>query len=249
MRPPTRYPILRDFPQADELNDQRARSLKPVTMSKLRILLADDHETVREGLKLILGAQPDMEVVGEAGDGHKAVEEAQKLLPDVVVMDVSMPGMNGLKATQKLHECCPEVKILALTRHKDDGYLQQLLRAGASGYVLKQSPSAELVHAIRAVARGGKYLDPAVAGTLMGTFSDQPALRSESKGKGNLSDRETEVLRLIAWGYSNKEIAARLDLSVKTVEVHKANAMKKLGMQGRIDIVRYSVLQGWLEET
>jgi two-component system response regulator NreC len=222
-------------------------SLKKVAMSTLRILLADDHETVREGLKLILGAQSDMEVVGEAGDGHKAVEQAQKLLPDVVVMDVSMPGLNGLKATQKITEACPQVKILALTRHKDDGYLQQLLRAGASGYVLKQSPSAELVHAIRAVARGGKYLDPAVAGTVMGTYSDQPTLRRESKA--SLTDRETEVLRLIAWGYSNKEIAAQLDLSVKTVEVHKANAMKKLGMQGRIDIVRYSVLQGWLEET
>ena len=216
-------------------------------MSKLRILLADDHETVREGLKLILGAQADMEVVGEAGDGHKAIEQAQKLLPDVVVMDVSMPGLNGLKATQKLAETCPQVKVLALTRHKDDGYLQQLLRAGASGYVLKQSPSAELLHAIRAVARGGKYLDPAVAGAVMGTFSDQPNLRRESKA--SVTDREAEVLRLIAWGYSNKEIASQLDLSVKTVEVHKANAMKKLGMQGRIDIVRYSVLQGWLEET
>lgn len=216
-------------------------------MRKLRVLLADDHETVREGLKLIIGAQSDMEIIGEVGDGHAAVEEAQKLLPDVVVMDVSMPRLNGLKATQKLHECCPEVKILALTRHKDDGYLQQLLRAGASGYVLKQSPSVELLHAIRAVANDGKYLDPSVAGKVMGKFSDQPILSRESKA--SLTDRETEVLRLIAWGYSNKEIAARLDLSVKTVEVHKANAMKKLGMQGRIDIVRYSVLQGWLEET
>ena len=216
-------------------------------MNKIRVLLADDHETVREGLKLIIGAQSDMEIIGEVADGRGAIELAQKLLPDVVVMDISMPGMNGLKATQKLNECCPEVKVLALTRHKDDGYLQQLLRAGASGYVLKQSAPAELLHAIRAVATGGKYLDPAVAGRVMGTFKDQPALGRESKA--SLSDREEEVLRFIAWGYSNKEIAARLDLSVKTVEVHKANAMKKLGMQSRIDIVRYSVLQGWLEET
>jgi len=216
-------------------------------MNKLRILLADDHATVREGLKLIIGAQSDMEIVGEVGDGRAAIELAQKLLPDVVVMDVSMPGMNGLKATQKLNECCPEVKILALTRHKDDGYLQQVLRAGASGYVLKQSPPAELLHAIRAIGNGGKYLDPTVAGKVMGNFLEPPTLRRESKA--NLTDRETEVLRLIAWGYSNKEIAARLDLSVKTVEVHKANAMKKLGMNSRIDIVRYSVLQGWLEET
>lgn len=216
-------------------------------MGKLRVLLADDHQTVLEGLKLIIGAQSDMEVVGEAGDGRAAVELAQKLLPDVVVMDVSMPGMNGLKATQKLNECCPDVRILALTRHKDSGYLQQLLRAGASAYVLKQSPAMEMLHAIRAIANGGKYLDPAVAGRVMGTFSDQPILRGDSKA--NLTEREIEVLRLIAWGYSNKEIAARLDLSVKTVEVHKANAMKKLGMQSRIDIVRYSMLQGWLEET
>ena len=216
-------------------------------MSKLRILLADDHETVREGLKLIIGAQSDMEVIGEVGDGQAAVEQAQQLRPDVVVMDVSMPGMNGLKATQKLRERCPEVKIVALTRHKDDGYLQQLLRAGAAGYVLKQSPPAELLHAIRAIAAGGKYLDPSVAGKVMGTFSESSFFRRESNA--NLTDRETEVLRLIAWGYSNKEIAARLDLSVKTVEVHKANAMKKLGMRSRIDIVRYSVLQGWLEET
>lgn len=247
MRPPTRPSTLRDSPQAREPNDQLPRSFAQNTMTPIRVLLADDHETVREGLKHILGTHSDVEIVGEAGDGHKAIEQAQKLSPDVVVMDVSMPGLNGLKATQKITETCPKVKVLALTRHKDDGYLQQLLRAGASGYVLKQSPSAELVHAIRAVARGGKYLDPAVAGTLMGSFSEQPTLRSDSKG--HVTDREEEVLRLIAWGYSNKEIAAQLDLSVKTVEVHKANAMKKLGMQGRIDIVRYSVLQGWLEET
>ena len=217
-------------------------------MTRLRILLADDHETVREGLRLIIGGQSDMEIVCEVGDGRAAVEEAERMRPDVVVMDVSMPKLNGLKATQKLKECCPEVHILALTRHKDDGYLQQILRAGASGYVLKQSPSAELLHAIRSIAAGGKYLDPAVAGKVMGTFADHsPSLRGGPSV--NVSDREGEVLRLIAWGYSNKEIASRLGLSVKTVEVHKANAMKKLGMQSRIDIVRYSVLQGWLEET
>ncbi|HKO97799.1 MAG TPA: response regulator transcription factor [Pyrinomonadaceae bacterium] len=216
-------------------------------MARLRILLAEDHETVREGLRLIIGAQDDMEIVGEVGDGRAAIEQTKKLLPDIVVMDVSMPQINGLKATQKLRETCPNVKVLALTRHKDDGYLQQIVRAGASGYVLKQSPSAELLHAIRAIAAGGKYLDPAVAGKVMGTYADQ---QETARGPvANVSDRESEVLRLIAWGYSNKEIAARLGLSVKTVEVHKAHAMKKLGMQSRIDIVRYSVLQGWMEET
>lgn len=213
-------------------------------MARMRILIAEDHATVREGLKLIIGAQSDMEVVGDAGDGRTAVALAQKLLPDIVLMDLSMPGLNGIKATAKLKESCPEVHVLVLTRHQDDGYLQQMLRAGASGYVLKQSPPAELLHAIRAVAKGGKYLDSAVAGKMMGSYAGKNIVASERSGE--LSDRETEVLRLISWGHSNKDIAARLDLSVKTIEAHKANAMKKLGMNSRIDIVQYAVLQGWL---
>lgn len=213
----------------------------------VRVLIAEDHATVREGLKLIIDAQSDFEVIAEAEDGRTAVELAQSLLPDVVLMDISMPRLNGLKATAKLRECCPEVHVLALTRHTDDGYLQQILRAGASGYVLKQSPPAELLHAIRAVARGGKYLDPAVAGKVMGGYSGRRNINHEATAE--VSDRELEVLRLIAWGHSNKEIASRLDLSVKTIEVHKANAMKKLGMNSRIDIVRYAVLQGWLQDT
>ncbi len=217
---------------------------------KLRIFLAEDHATVREGLKMIVNAQDDMEVVGEAGDGREAVERAAELLPDIVVMDVSMPHLNGLKATRKLQQCCPQVSILTLTRHMDDGYLQQLLRAGASGYVLKQSPPAELLHAIRAIAAGGKYLDPAIAGKLMGNFAGRPTATSwRDARRGTISDREAEVLRLIAWGNSNKEIAEQLGISVKTVEVHKANAMRKLGMQRRIDIVRYALLQGWLQDS
>jgi DNA-binding NarL/FixJ family response regulator len=217
-------------------------------MTKLRILLADDHETVRAGLKLIVNAQADMEVVGEACDGREAVARAQELLPDIVVMDVSMPHLNGLKATERLQAVCPQVKVLTLTRHTDDGYLQQILRAGASGYVLKQSPPAELLHAIRAVAAGGKYLDPAVAGKVIGNYAERStSLRGEAQG--SLSDREAEVLRLIAWGHSNKEIAARMEISVKTVEAHKANSMRKLGMQSRIDIVRFALLQGWLQDT
>jgi DNA-binding NarL/FixJ family response regulator len=216
-------------------------------MTKVRVLIAEDHATVREGLKLIIGAQPDIEVIGDAEDGRTAIELAQELQPDIVLMDISMPKLNGLKATAKLKECCPEVHVLALTRHTDDGYLQQILRAGASGYVLKQSPPSELLHAIRAVARGGKYLDPAVAGKVMGGYSARRTLNHEAISE--VSDRELEVLRLIAWGHSNKEIASRLDLSVKTIEVHKSNAMKKLGMNSRIDIVRYAVLQGWLQDT
>ncbi|HEY0378494.1 MAG TPA: response regulator transcription factor [Pyrinomonadaceae bacterium] len=220
-------------------------------MSRLRILLADDHETVREGLKLIVEAQTDMEVVDCVGDGRAAVARAQELLPDVVVMDVSMPQLNGLKATEKLKALCPQVKVLALTRHTDDGYLQQLLRAGASGYVLKQSPPAELLHAIRAVAAGGKYLDPAVAGKVIGNYAGErsASVRVAAHRGRELSEREAEVLRLIAWGHSNKEIAARVGISVKTVEAHKANAMRRLGMKSRIDIVRFALLQGWLQDT
>jgi two-component system response regulator NreC len=217
-------------------------------VKKLRILLADDHVTVREGVKMIINAQKDMEVVAEAADGRGAVAEAQAVRPDVVVMDVSMPRVNGLKATEMLKECCPEVKVLALTRHQDDGYLQQLLRAGAAGYVLKQSRPAELLQAIRAIGEGGSYLDPAVAGRVIGDYGRRRQPVTTVAGAGTLSSREEEVLRLIAWGYSNKEIATRLDLSVKTVETHKANAMHKLQMRSRIDIVRFALLQGWLED-
>ena len=216
--------------------------------AKLRILLADDHETVREGLRMILNAQPDMQVVATAGDGREAVSQAERVTPDIVIMDISMPGMNGLAATMQLTEKHPGMKVLTLTRHADSSYLQQLLRAGASGYVLKQSRPAELLHAIRSVATGGKYLDAAIAAPVIGTYAKQMTAPGPEPTTP-LSPRETEVLRLIAWGNTNKEIAARLDLSVKTVEAHKANGMRKLGMRGRIDIVRYALLQGWLHES
>jgi DNA-binding NarL/FixJ family response regulator len=216
-------------------------------MSKLRIMLAEDHETVREGLKMIVDAQDDMEVMGVAGDGLEAVARAQQLLPDVLVMDVSMPKLNGLKATQKLKEVCPQVKVLTLSRHADDGYVRALLGAGARGYVLKQSAPSELIHAIRAVASGGNYIDPKVAGKVIDSYSSRTdTARGETKDR--LSDRESEVLRLIAVGYSNKEIAARLSLSVKTIEVHKANAMRKLNLTSRIELIRYAMFQGWLQD-
>jgi DNA-binding NarL/FixJ family response regulator len=216
---------------------------------KLRILLADDHETVREGLKSILNAQDDMEVVGEASDGRTAVSQARELLPDLVVMDVSMPRFNGVKATEAMQQCCPKVKVLALTRHADDGYLQQLLRAGASGYVLKQSRAAELLAGIRTVARGGKYLDPTIAERVIGEYGRRVSPAAAVSGIGPaLSPREEEILRMAAWGYSNKEMAAKLELSVKTIETHKANAMQKLRLHNRIDIVRFALMQGWLQD-
>ena len=195
---------------------------------------------------MILNAQPDMQVVATAGDGREAIAQAERMTPDVVIMDISMPGLNGLAATQRLSERCPGSKVLTLTRHADSSYLQQLLRAGAAGYVLKQSRPAELLHAIRAVAGGGRYVDASITGPTNGASAKQVTAPEPTTP---LSPRETEVLRLIAWGNTNKEIAARLDLSVKTVEAHKANGMRKLGMRGRIDIVRYALLQGWLHES
>ena len=214
----------------------------------LRILLADDHVTVRHGLKLLIDSQPDMKVVAEASDGNAAIEHAVGLKPDVVVMDISMPGMNGLVATRKLRQLQPSAAIVTLTRHADDAYLQELLRAGVSGYVLKQSAPAELLQAIRAAAAGGQYLDSALTARVTAAFLGKSGNRV-SRPPTALSERESEVLRLIASGYSNKEIGARLSLSVKTVEAHKANAMKKLGLTGRIDIVKYATLQGWLHNS
>jgi two-component system, NarL family, response regulator NreC len=215
-------------------------------MSKLRVLLADDHQMFREGLRTIVNAQTDMEVIGEADNGRTAVMLAQQVQPDVLVMDISMPKLNGLKATEQVKECCPTVQVLTLTRHADGGYLQQLLKAGASGYVLKRSASEELVRAIRAIATGQHYLDPAVTNEVISSMAGR-RMRT-SVADQSLSSREEEVLRLIAAGYANKEIAAQLDLSVKTVEAHKANAMSKLGMKSRIDVVRYALLCGWLTE-
>ena len=211
----------------------------------LRILLAEDLATVRHGLRLLIDSQADMKVISEASDGRGAIQSAITLKPDVVVMDISMPGMNGLAATRALKEQLPRIPIVTLTRHGDDAYVQELLRAGVSGYVLKQSAPTELLQAIRAAAAGGQYLDS----TLTARVTARLLGRADkvSKPAATLSERESEVLRLIASGYSNKEIAGRLSLSVKTVEAHKANAMRKLGLRGRIDIVKYAVLQGWLE--
>ena len=216
-------------------------------MTKLRILLAEDHPVMREGLRMLVDRQANMEVVGEADTGVTAVKLTQQLRPDVVVMDVSMPELNGLKATETLTALVPGTKVLILTRHAESSYVQQLLRSGANGYVLKQSAAEELVRAIRRVAAGQTYLDPAVIEQAVGSVVSRRGTDS-STGK-RLSRREEDVLRFIALGFLTKEVAARLQISIKTVETHKANAMSKLGMHSRIDIVRYAVLQGWLQDT
>lgn len=211
-------------------------------MSKLRVLLADDHPVVRGGLKTLIDSQPDMEVVGEAYDGEGAVRTARDLRPDVVVMDVSMPGVGGGEATARLRSEAPEVKVLALTAHEDRGYLHLLLQAGAAGYVLKRAAADDLVRAVRAVAAGETYIDPAVAGQLV-----PPAGRAGELAAGvELSDREEEVLRLIAQGHPVKQIAAKLDVGVRTVETYKARAMEKLGLRTRAEAVRYAAQRGWL---
>lgn len=216
-------------------------------MGKIKIVIAEDHLTVREGIKMLINSQDDMEVIGEADNGNAAIRETKKLSPDIVLMDVTMPELNGLKATKKLKQVSPEAKILVLTRHTDDAYLQQLIEAGASGYVLKQSAHTELIHAIQTVSKGNSYLDPPITNKIMSNYANRFASH-KSKTAGHLTERETEILRLIAWGYSNKEIAARCNISVKTVEVHKAKAMSKMDMRSRIDIVRYAILQGWLQD-
>jgi len=211
----------------------------------IRVLLADDHQTVRDGLRMIVNAEPDMEVIGEAADGHEVLERAKVLKPDVIIMDISMPGLNGLNATRKLKEVRPEIEIIALSRHNESGYVHELLKAGASGYVLKQSSSEELIRAIRAVVLQKGYLDPAITTDVVKKYSatDVKSLVGNSE---SISKREAEILRLIASGHSNKEIAVQLDISVKTVEAHKANSMRKIGLRSRIDIVNFALLQGWL---
>ncbi len=219
-----------------------------MSVAKVRVIIADDHQTVREGMRLLVAREPDMEVVGEAADGREALRLANEIQPDVVLMDVSMPGMDGLQATRALQETCPRVGVLALTRHADYGFMTEMLRAGAKGYVLKQSSSADLVQAVRAVAAGQNYIDPAVTGMLVDDYTGRRSAGAAAP-KEELSGREEEALRLIALGYSNKEIAARLSVSVKTVEAHKANAMRKLGLGGRSDIVSYAIFRGWMQNT
>ena len=214
--------------------------------TRLRILLVDDHDTVRQGLKLLIDREPDLKVTKEASDGHEAIATSHLDELDVVVMDLSMPGVSGIEATRQLRQRRPDLPIVSLTRHADETFLHELLRAGASGYVLKQSPHAELLRAIRAVASGRKYVDPSLTQHLAAPFcADGTPLATRQRG---ITDRETEVLRLVSQGYSNKEIAAKLEVSTKTIEVHKANAMRKLGLNGRIELLRFALLRGWLHE-
>jgi len=214
-------------------------------MPVLKILLADDHPIVREGLKTLILTQPDMEVIGEASDGQEACQQASLLQPDLVIMDISMPGLSGTQATERLCRECPDTKVLVLTIHEDKGYIRQLLAAGAAGYVLKRAAGEELIHAIRVVSAGRTYLDPDMAGKVVTGFVRRTGESLPTKGP-SLSDRELEIAKLTASGHSNKEIGNLLDLSVKTVETYRTLGMEKLGLSSRVDLVRYAVQQGWL---
>ena len=212
-------------------------------MNKIRVLLAEDHTIVRKGLRSLLDGEVGMEVIGEAEDGREAIQMTQQLLPDVVLMDISMPELNGLEATRQIKERFPEVKVLVLTRHADEEYVFQILRAGASGYVVKKAAPAELILAIQAVYRGDSFLSPSISRHVIEEYI-RKADAMEENSYDRLTDREREVLQLIAEGHPNREIAELLHISVKTVENHRASLMDKLHIYSTAELTRYAIRKG-----
>src|SRR5215472_14252168 len=208
----------------------------------IKILLADDHALVRQGFKMILGAQQDMQIVGEAGNGREAVELAEKVQPDVVVMDVTMPELNGVEATRRLVSAAPRARVLALSMHKDAVYVREILRAGARGYLLKDSADADLLAAVRSVAKGEGYLSPGVADAVLTDYR-----KHVTDPLDLLTSREREVLQLIAEGKTNKEIATSLSLSVYTVEAHRGRVMEKLNLHSTGELVRFALRNGLID--
>lgn len=215
-------------------------------MTTLRIFLVDDHEVVRTGLALLINTQPDMVVVGEADEAQTVLPQVVALQPGVVLMDVALPGIDGIHATEQLTQHYPTARVLALSAYEETGYIRRILQAGAAGYLLKRVAPQELFHAIRTVAAGGLYLDPTIAGRVVADYVPRPQSPTVTKAV-SLSARETDVLRHLALGYTNKEIATRLGISTKTVETHKARLMEKLGLRSRVELVRYAIQQGWLQ--
>ena len=216
-------------------------------MGHIRVVLADDHPIVLAGIRALLNADPGVDVVGEATNGGEALPLIRSLAPDGAVVDVSMPGLNGFELTERVTAECPGTRVLVLTVHEDAAYVQPLLKAGARGYLLKRSAAEDLLRAVHAVAAGGIYLDPSVAGHALGDGSATAAGATPSETGEALSPREAETLRLIAQGFSNKEIARRIDVSVKSVETYKARAAEKLGLRTRAEIIRYAASHGWLD--
>ena len=217
-------------------------------MNRIRILLADDHAILREGIRALLEDQADMLVVGEAADGRRAVELACELMPDIVVMDIGMPLLNGLEATRQIKRDYADVDVLVLTMHDNEEYVSQLLGAGAAGYVLKRAASAELVTAIRAVAQGQSYLSPAVTKLLIeGYIGRKPAEAAVMDPFDTLTAREREVLQLVAEGHTNSQIAKLLNISLKTVKAHRANLMQKLGIHDRGELIKMAIQRGIIQ--
>jgi DNA-binding NarL/FixJ family response regulator len=214
-------------------------------MEKIKILLADDHTILREGIKVLLNREIDMEVVAEAEDGVQALEKVRQEKPDVVVMDISMPKISGLDATKEITETFPDTKVVILTMHDNEEYLVQALKSGAKGYVLKEAAATDLAEAIRAVIRGDAYLYPAVARKLVDDYVNR--VRTIRTAADSLTPREREVLKLVAEGHTNKEIADFLGISIKTVENHRTNLMRKLDLHDRTELARYAIKIGLVE--
>ncbi len=212
---------------------------------KITVLICDDHALFREGVKTILSSQPDFEVVGEAEDGKEGIDLAVRLQPDVVLMDISMPVLKGFEATRRIKKARPEVKVLILSVYDDEDLVARCLDAGASGYVLKDSPPPQLIYAIQAVSRGQQYMSPRVLTTVVRQFIANPT--EPKTGYDLLSDREREILVLLAEGVALKDIARRLNLSVKTVEAHKYNLMRKLNLHDRSELIRYAIRKRLVE--
>lgn len=217
-------------------------------MTSIRILVTDDHAVLRAGLASLLNAEPDFVVVGEAADGSECLRVAQALQPDVILLDINMPGVNGLEALPRLRDVAPQSRVLVLTMHDDITYLRQVLRAGGAGYVLKQAADKELLSAIRTVHSGGTFLHPAHAQALLSDPAQAAQPEKNENALSQLSEREQETLKLIALGYSNKEIAEKLFLSVKTVETYKARIMEKLDLTTRAALVRFALQHKLLDE-
>ena len=213
-------------------------------MSKIRVFLADDHQVFREGIRLLLEKVPDMEMIGEADDGEEAVTKVSQLMPDVVLMDITMPKLNGLEATRQIKQKHPSIKVLILTMHETDQYLSAMLEVGVSGYLVKTTTSRELISAIKAVHQGDVYLYPSIARMLVGDYLQRVKSGEEKTSYNGLTPREREILRYIAEGRQNKEIAQLLVISVRTVQAHRSNLMEKLGAHDRTQLVKYAIRKG-----
>ncbi|TAK33016.1 MAG: response regulator transcription factor [Chloroflexota bacterium] len=216
-------------------------------MSGIRVMLADDHTILRQGIRAILEAHADIQVIGEASDGRETVTKALALKPDVILMDIAMPSMTGLEATRQIKQQSPQTKILILTMHENEEYILQILQSGGSGYVLKRAAASELVHAIRAVYQGDFFLHPAITKALVSDYLKRVQSGQEVTSYDRLTDREREILKLIAEGNTNKEIAELLSLSIKTVEAHRVHIMEKLGLHSRVDLVKYAIRTGLID--